>query len=390
MIGICRLENPIRTYDWGSRTALAEFLGQPVPAPEPQAELWLGAHPSAPSKLWIDGHRVPLGEAIAEHPEEILGTRVLARYGAELPYLFKVLAVERPLSLQAHPDRTQAVAGYRRETDAGIPRDQRSYPDAKPKPEIVYALTPFSMLRGFRPAAETRELVDRFGLTPLLPANAGIERFFAAWMALAPPRLDEVLATLLGRCGEVGGDVAAWIERLATAYPGDRGILAPLAMNLHRLAPGEAVFTGPRVLHAYLEGLGVELMLSSDNVVRGALTSKHRDLAELTRILSFEPDRPRPIDPDVDGGIRSFAADEADLELAVLELSERPIAGGRERGAEIVLSIDGIGTLTAAGGEPIELAAGSSFLIPAAVESYAVTGSGRLFRAGTRLTRSAP
>lgn len=384
MIGICRLENLVRSYDWGSRTALAELLGRPSPAPEPQAELWMGAHPSAPSQVWIDGRLRPLGEVVAEHPEEILGARVLARYGAELPYLFKVLAVERPLSVQAHPDREQAIAGHRREIAAGVPSAKRNYPDSRPKPEIVYALTPFSMLHGFRPAAEIRELVDRFGLTALLPASADIERLFAAWMTLAPPRLDEVLVTLLERSREIGDAVATWVERLAATYPGDLGILAPLLMNLFRLAPGEAIYTGPRVLHAYLEGLAVELMTSSDNVVRGALTSKHRDAAELTRILSFLPDRPRTIVPAVDAGVRRFASAEAGLELGVLELSHRPIAGDRERGVEIILSVEGKGTLTA-GGESIELDAGTSLLVPAAVESYQVTGSGRLVRAGTLL-----
>lgn len=386
MIGICRLDNPVRSYDWGSRTALAELLGRPAPASEPEAELWMGAHPSAPSRAWIDGRWTPLGELVAAHPVEILGARGLERHGAELPYLFKVLAVERPLSVQAHPDREQAIAGHRRESAAGVPPEERNYPDAKPKPEIVYALTPFSMLRGFRPAAEIRELVERFGLSTLLPADAGIEPFFAAWMALAPPRLDEVLAALLERAREIGGEVADWIERLAATYPGDPGILAPLALNLHRLEPGEAVYTGARVLHAYLEGLGIELMTSSDNVVRGALTSKHRDAAELTRILSFRPDPPRALVPTVEPGVHRFAASEAGLELSVLELSERPIAGGGDRGVEIMLSVDGEGVLTPQGEAPIELTPGSSLLIPAAVEGYEVTGKGRLFRAGT--TRS--
>lgn len=384
MLDVCRLRNTVRNYDWGSRTALAELLGRPSPSSDPEAELWMGAHATAPSEVWLDNDWISLRELLKERPEELLGRRD----AAELPFLFKVLAVARPLSIQAHPDRRQAVEGCRREDRAGIPRGdkRRRYPDDQPKPEILYALETFRMLRGFRSLPELLELLRRLDLGRLLPAVAaagergGIEQVFRLWMDLGADRLEEFLSGLGDT--EDRDDEAYWLRRLQALHPGDPGVLAPIFLHLHRLERGEAVYTPPRVLHAYLEGVGVELMTNSDNVVRGGLTSKPRDTEELGRVLSFRPDPPRTLASSPEApGVRRFALPDTALALDAIDLGDGTASHAVD-GVEILLSTEGAGRLIRAGREPLEIRRGDAFLVPAAAGSYRLEGSGRLFRAG--------
>lgn len=403
MNNISRLHNPIQTYAWGSRTAIATLLGHPSPAAEPQAELWMGAHPKAPSEVESDGRRISLADAIAAEPERILGKATVARHGPTLPFLFKVLAAGKALSIQAHPDRTQAEAGCRREDDLGIPRQapERNYRDSNHKPEVIYALTPFVILRGFRPPAETLDLMRRLDLPQLMPEvgealRAGdLERFFGAYMSVDRDRLDAVLARALARIrAGADGETFAWVLKLERQFPGDRGILSPLFLHLTELAPGEAVFTGPGVLHAYLEGLGVELMANSDNVVRGGLTPKHVDVRELLEILRFEPHSPELLDSTVTGGERRFVTVADEFDLSVIEVAPGDAHGGDGASVEILLCSRGRGTLrqtfdrsAAAAGSELRFAQGDSLLVPAAAGAYRIEGDATLFRASVPATR---
>ena len=287
------LRPQVRSYAWGSRTAIAELLGQATPAAEPQAELWMGTHPGAPSEVRVGDRWRPLSEV-----------------AGELPFLFKMLAAERPLSIQTHPDARQARAGFEREEAAGIGRDAsiRNYRDANPKPEILFALTPFHVLRGFRPPVEVADFLQALDLTDLpgasqllgaATAEATLEAFLRAWLetptATASPWLDRLVGAARRPPSETSPELALachWVLRLAEHYPGDRGLLAPLFLEVATLEPGEALFTGPRVFHAYLEGCGLELMVSSDNVLRGGLTQKHVDVPELLSVLQFTPEAP--------------------------------------------------------------------------------------------------
>jgi len=374
MAEILKLRGRIQPYLWGSTTALADLLGRPASG-GPEAELWMGTHPKAPSEVFLEGRWVPIGEAL----------------DLELPYLFKVLAVAEPLSVQAHPGREQAVAGCRAEDERGIPRDapERSYRDDQPKPELVYALTPFTILRGLRRPGEILELAARLGLEEVLASelaplrrddvSAALENAVRAWMELDAEALAAALEAVAGEDDEA----AAWMRRLAAAYPGDGGVLAPLFLNLRTLRPGEAVFTGAGVLHAYLEGLGVELMSNSDNVLRGGLTPKHRDVPELLRVLRFVPDEGRLMESRKRPGETSFTAADAGLELTVLEPRPgAPLSCQGRAGTEILLCTEGFGTVTAEG-QPVGLAVlrGEALLIPAAIDVYRVEGDGRLFRA---------
>jgi len=285
------LRNPIREYAWGSRTALAELLGQPSPSAQPQAELWMGAHPVAASDVRCDSHWVPLGDWIRRDPEAVLGPEVARRFAGELPFLLKVLAAAQPLSLQAHPDAARARAGFERENAAGIALDapQRCYRDPSPKPELVCALTPFAALCGFRPIDDIVAQVDGLrarhlaGLMEPLRRDRSRENlrgFYRGLMELAASEAAEAVAEAVEAAASGYGDpeVRSWLRELGEAHPGDPGVLSPLFLNLLELRPGEALFLPAGELHAYLRGTAVEIMASSDNVLRGGMTEKHVDV----------------------------------------------------------------------------------------------------------------
>lgn len=391
MLGICRLRPTIVSYPWGSRTGIAAFLGR-RPAEEPEAELWMGAHPKAPSEVEVDGRWTSLAALVEAAPQDVLGRRVADRHGSGLPFLFKVLAAGRALSIQAHPDRRQAAAGCRREDRLGIPRDapRRNYRDASHKPEILYALTPFSALRGFRPAAEAFELMAQAGVAEALPEacaalRAGdLKGFFTAYMALDQGRVAAVLAAALETIAAAATDDGAFarVLELARQFPGDRGVLAPLYLHLLELEPGQALFTGPGVLHAYLEGVGLELMASSDNVVRGGLTDKHVDVAELLAILRFETQPPRLLSSTVAAGERRFETVEG-LQLSVIDVREglaHERGGGRS--VEILLCGEGRGVVREVSRTAeVAFTRGDALLVPATVPGYRTEGDATLYRA---------
>ena len=301
------LRGAVRTYAWGSRTAIAEFTGRPAPTPHPEAELWLGAHPGDPATLAGPGGEVSLLDAIAADPDAELGAAVRAKFGDALPFLVKVLAADEPLSLQAHPSTEQAVEGYEREDRAGVPVTSpvRNYRDRSHKPEILVALSDFQALAGFRPASRSVALMRALSVPELEPYIAllsgpsdadGLRTLFTTWITAPQPGIDALIAAVLG--GAVGyirsgakefGDEARTILELGERYPGDAGVLAALLLNRVALAPGEGIFLPAGNLHSYLHGIGMEVMANSDNVLRGGLTPKHVDVPELLRVLDFTP-----------------------------------------------------------------------------------------------------
>lgn len=299
------LDNPVRAYAWGSRTVIADLRGEPVPSPHPQAEMWLGAHPGAPSRIvHADGRRTSLLDELAGEPERLLGAKRAQRWAGKLPFLLKVLAAEEPLSLQAHPSLEQARAGFARENAAGIPVDapERNYRDPNHKPELICALTEFHALVGFREPVETvallraldvPELAPYVDLLAAQPGPDGLRALFTTWITLPQRSLDELVPALqrgavqlVASSGEFQPEARTALE-LSERYPGDAGVLAALLLNRLELAPGEAVYLPAGNLHAYLSGAGIELMASSDNVLRGGLTPKHVDVPELLRVLDF-------------------------------------------------------------------------------------------------------
>ncbi|OLL73944.1 Mannose-6-phosphate isomerase [Pseudonocardia sp. Ae168_Ps1] len=378
------LENPIRTYAWGSRTVIAELLGQPVPAPHPQAELWLGAHPAAPSKVRSGDAVRPLHELIAADPAAALGPG-RDRWEGRLPFLLKLLAADEPLSLQAHPSLEQARDGWARENAAGLPVDapDRNYRDANHKPELICALTDFVALVGFREPASTVALLRALDVPELAsyaellagqPNPDGLRALFTTWITLPQSLLDELVLALQGGAvrllergaGEWTGEAKTVLD-LSERYPGDVGVLAALLLNRTTLAPGEALYLPAGNLHAYLSGAGIELMANSDNVLRGGLTPKHVDVPELLRVLDFAAPppavrRPAP-EQDADGWHRY------DVPVEEFRL-RRADTGGRDKldvpgtGARIMLCTSGDAAVEAGGAE-IELPRGAAVYLSA-------------------------
>jgi mannose-6-phosphate isomerase len=388
------LENTIQPYAWGSRTAIAGLQGRPVPSPGPEAELWMGAHPLAPSHLRRGGARLSLAEVIARAPGAELGPRALAEHGPHLPFLLKVLAAGTPLSLQAHPDPEQAREGFAREEAAGIPIDapHRNYKDPHPKPELLCALTPFDALCGFRPPPEALAIVDALAEPALAPVRErlaaggpdGLRQAFT-WLVTLPREAGARLATAAVAAAARAatspfGEAFAWTGRLAALYPGDAGVVVALLLRLVHLIPGEALYLAAGNMHAYLSGVGVELMAASDNVLRGGLTPKHVDAAELLRVLRFggEPVpriHPRPGAP----GEQRYTTPASQFELSRIALAGRPFEA-EVAGPELLLCVEGQVTATA-GGRQLPLRCGASAFVPACTGRYALDGGGVVFRA---------
>lgn len=289
-----RLTGILRYYSWGSPTAIPALLGT-EPDGRPVAELWFGGHPSAPSRL-ADGRR--LDQVVADEPASALGDGVLARFGPRMPFLLKVLAADAPLSIQAHPSRGQAAAGFARENADGVPPDapHRVYRDREHKPEMICALTQFEALCGFRPVARTAEILEGINAPTLVgiaahlrsaPADRALRTALSSLLRLEGTERARVVASVVGRCrivAERGGrhaGPASLCVRLAEHHPDDPGVIVALLLNHVHLEPGQVLALGPGNLHAYLGGVGVELMANSDNVLRGGLTTKHVAVEDL-------------------------------------------------------------------------------------------------------------
>ncbi len=394
---IYRIENVVQPYAWGSTTAIAELLGLPGPTGEPQAELWMGTHPKGPSTVVADYGRIPLHDLIERQPLEILGHDVAARFGNALPYLFKVLAAARPLSIQAHPSKQQAEAGFARENREGKPLDapDRNYRDDNHKPEIICALTPFWGLNGFRSAETAAELLAPVCPTALkgasrdlkhLHGGQGLKTFFVAMMTLSADQVKRAAREIVEKSEPLAeaAPVYRWMRDLARAYPADMGILSPALLNLIRLAPGEAMYLPAGRLHAYLDGVGIELMANSDNVLRGGLTPKHVDVPELLSVVRFAETaldilHPEPVRPAESG----YPCPAAEFILGVIQSTDgRPYRSASRRNVEILLCTQGAGRLQWGGAtEAMSVRRGDSFLVPASLDGYAVVGNATLYKA---------
>lgn len=360
------LRGAVRTYAWGSRTAIAEFTGRPSPTPHPEAELWLGAHPADSAWLDGDGTEHSLLDVIQADPEGQLGAATRQRFGDALPFLAKVLAADEPLSLQAHPSAEQALEGFAREDrlNVAINAPNRNYRDRSHKPELIVAVSAFEALAGFRPAADSAELMRALGVPELdpyigllsgQPDAEGLRALFTTWITAPQPDLDVLVPAVLDgaitylRSGASTFDAEAkTVLELGERYPGDAGVLAAMLLNRISLAPGEGIYLPAGNLHAYLHGVGFEVMANSDNVLRGGLTPKHVDVPELLRVLDFTPTTESAMAPTVVGDGLELVYDTPAPEFAVSVLSldgehlgHEVDAPSRHDGPQVLLCIEG-------------------------------------------------
>ncbi|MFD9013534.1 mannose-6-phosphate isomerase, class I [Streptomyces sp. NPDC059552] len=379
-----RLTNTIRPYAWGSTTAIPALLGV-EPTGEPQAEMWMGAHPGAPSRLDRGAGEQALSEVIAADPEGELGAATVVRFGPRLPFLFKILAAGAPLSLQVHPDLDQARAGFEDEERRGVPidADHRNYKDPNHKPEMICALTAFDGLCGFRPPLDAAELLAGLAVDSLKPyvdllrahpEEAALREMLTAVLTADRVEMAHTVHEVAAAVTRLGGPYAPYAT-LVHHFPGDPGVIAAMLLNHVRLQPGEAMFLGAGVPHAYIDGLGVELLANSDNVLRAGLTPKHVDVAELLRIAKFEPGEPNLLRPEGDG------EEVYETPIDEFRLSRFLLAPG---GASRVLPHETPQILLCTAGSPhvgeLTLAPGESVFVPAG-EKVELSGSGTVFRA---------
>ena len=399
------LRGAIRTYAWGSRTAIAEFTGRPAPAAHPEAELWLGAHPGDPALLETADGETSLLDAIRADPDGQLGETVRERFGDVLPFLVKVIAADEPLSLQAHPSAQQALEGFEREDRRGLPltSPERNYRDRNHKPELLVALTDFEALAGFRPAARSVALMRALGVPALEPFiellsdrsdAAGLRALFTTWITAPQPDLDALIPAVLEgaveyvRSGATEFAVEArTILELGERYPGDAGALAAMLINRVHLKPGEGIFLPAGNLHSYLRGVGMEVMANSDNVLRGGLTPKHVDVPELLRVLDFAPVADSRVVTRSEGLETVYATPADEFAASVLTLDGEHLghevdAPTRHDGPQILVCIDGSVVARAKTGE-VRLDRGSAAWVAADDGPIRVEASepSRLFRA---------
>lgn len=396
--GISLMDNPIRDYDWGSASALAMLQGR-TPTGAPEAELWMGAHPAAPSDLRLDdGTLLPLPDLIERAAPSVLGSSVVARFGARLPFVMKILAIAKPLSLQVHPDAARAELIW-------APDGSTPYVDGFHKPEMLVALEPVEVLYGFRPADRAGELISRLGserLSGLVRAlrapGADAERLHAALAELvAWPMSDR--AALVAEVAAGSGRVRAagpadhpeafeWVDRLVGLHPADPLVVAPLLFDLVRLTPGQSIFVPAGVPHSYLSGLGVEVLASSDNVLRAGLTSKPIAVDELLKVIDCHP--------VVTAGLSmvSLGQNEVAWRPPVAEFQMTRIllrgdeieASDAVSGPQIVVCTSGAVTIRA-NNRTLTLTPGRSVFVTAEAGPLVLGGTGEVFRAGPGLTQ---
>lgn len=382
------LEGALRPYPWGSHTLIAQLRGEPSPSPQPQAELWFGAHPAAPATVNGQG----LDDAIAADPAAALGKRVQDAHGDQLPFLVKLLAAAAPLSIQAHPSLEQAKEGFARENAEGIELNSpnRNYKDPNHKPELIVALTEFRALAGFRPVQDTAAFfaelsspeLDRYATLLPTDGEGDLRALFTTLISLPHQPRVELIESVKRAAAELVDKRTApeWMVEAAEVYlelnqtyPGDVGVLAALLLNVLTLAPGEAAFLRAGQLHAYLSGLGVEVMANSDNVLRGGLTTKHVDVPELVKVLDFSTlENPRAEAAPSHGGVE-FQLPVDSFAVRMHALDDGDTLAVDEDGPAIVLCTAG----EVRGADGFVLTQGNGAWVPASEAATEITAAGK-------------
>ncbi len=389
-----KLINSVQHYAWGSKNALTELYGIANPDNQPMAELWMGAHPKSSSKVQdAQGHLLSLREMIEQDKAGLLGSAVAERFG-ELPFLFKVLCADQPLSIQVHPNKRASEIGFAKENAAGIPLDaaERNYKDPNHKPELVFALTPFLAMNAFRPFSEIVSL-----LQPVAGANQAIAHFlqepgaerlsqlFASLLNLKGDEKSRALAVLKAALNSQQGEPWQTIRVISEFYPDDSGLFSPLLLNVVKLNPGEAMFLFAETPHAYLQGVALEVMANSDNVLRAGLTPTYIDIPELVANVKFTPKAAGELlrQPVKQASALEFPIPVDDFAFSLHDLSTTG-SDLAQQSAAILFCVEGEAVLSK-GDETMVLKPGESAFISASESPVQVSGVGRLARVYNKL-----
>ena len=372
----------VQNYAWGSTSSIPARLKQENPEQLPWAELWMGAHPKACSTM-PDGQS--LADFIAADPGARLG-KAGQEFGDALPFLFKILAAAQPLSIQCHPNRQQAQAGYDAEDAAGLATlaPNRNYRDRNHKPELIVALEEFWALKGFRAPEEIRRLFAQASvrsIDPLLNALAGeggLRAFFGGLLALSDEDKQETLRQLCAGVANLPKPEARWTRELLQRYPEDIGATAALVLRLVELDAGQGLYLGAGELHAYLQGTGLEIMANSDNVLRGGLTPKHVDAQELMRILRFEHEELQILEPITEGAVARYQTPCREFALSCVRLPRSPAHEHAVVSATILLCLGGSAALSWQGGS-LSLAEGEVAFCTADTGQVSMRGNAQLW-----------
>ncbi|OCH21512.1 mannose-6-phosphate isomerase, class I [Aliivibrio sp. 1S128] len=391
---IFKLDNVIQNYAWGSQTSIQQLFGIENQEGLPQAEIWMGAHPNGCSKVEATGEL--LSELIRKYPIETLGRYTHQRFG-DLPYLFKVLAADKPLSVQVHPKLSDAKLGFEKENQQGIELGafNRNYKDANHKPELVYALTFYRAMNGFRPIAEMVSIFEQANVSVLSeavtqlkasPTSSSLQAFFTTVMSLTGKDKTDALAQLIEGSDtkaktKVAREAFGMVAEFSEEFSDDIGLFSPLMLNVIELEPGEAMFLHAATPHAYVQGTGLEIMANSDNVLRAGLTPKHMDIEELIshtefHSIPFDDIRLHPIKKERK---HSYPIPVDDFGFEIIEVVEES-AEQYVRGAEILFCIEGE-VIIESDDSVTTLHAGQSVFVCNNADVYSCKGKGTLARA---------
>jgi len=401
----------VRHYAWGDPDYLPALIGVPNRERRPYAELWIGARAELSAVARVGDSEAPLPLLLRTAAEAVLGRKDAERFGGRLPFLLKILAAAQPLSIQAHPDKPQAQAGFERENRLGLRPDapNRNYRDDNHKPELIVALTDFYALHGFRPPdeigavlASVPELRDL--AADYRPTSESLADLYTRIMRMDQRAVDAILTPLLQRLRRLQEEAARqafsrkqreyWVLRADALFSSngrrDRGLFSLFLLNLVHLSPGEAMYLPAGALHSYLQGAGVEIMADSDNVLRGGLTTKHTDVEELLRILTFDAGEVKIIGkgPGSEDGRVVYEIPSREFTLSRLRITAaRPDASAAGHSLELGVVIQGRVVVSTPGVEGLEVGRGGVFLVPHGLDyriSCAISCSGEavVFMAG--------
>ncbi|MBY8069973.1 mannose-6-phosphate isomerase, class I [Vibrio fluvialis] len=386
------MKNKIQNYAWGSSDSIEQLFDIANPNKHPQAEIWMGAHPNGCSEVELNGSSLLLSELIAQDKSRFLSQQTAAQFG-ELPYLFKVLAAAQALSVQVHPSKEEAQAGYAKENAAGIDikAANRNYKDPNHKPELVYAITPYQAMNGFRSISS---IIDHFEplkiecIQPLVEElrnnqhEQGLQQFFTLLLSLTGDAKRQAVEKLLAYAqSHQSQSISTLILELAEQYPNDIGLFAPLMLNVLTLQPGEAMYLDARTPHAYLKGTGLEIMANSDNVLRAGLTPKHMDVLELAKCTRFaeKPESTLLLTPIEQDGALLYPVPVDDFKFALYTKPSQTSV--TVSSAEIIFPIDEDATLISDEGIEVTIRKGQSVFVPAYTAHYQLSSAGRVARA---------